>query len=136
LTEIGVPRWDPIKDTFDIGLLYLLFEPRVSFGSFSITPTLFWHPYYYNDAATNQVPTANINVDFRFGNPEKNPTTGGFETEIDYSTTSSTQFQALLSPYLRLVASGVIWNFKVDIKLYPFVLSDIAEGYVGVQAQF
>lgn len=136
LTEIGIPRWDPVKDSFGIGLFYLLFEPRVDFGNFSIIPTLFWHPAYYNEVATNQVPTANINVNFQFGNPNKNPTTGGFETELDYSTTSSSQFTALVSPYLRLVASGVIWNFKVNVKLYPFALSDIAEGFVGVQAQF
>lgn len=137
LTEIGIPRWDPMKSTPNpAGLFYLLFEPRVEFGSFAIIPTLFWHPYYYNEVATNQVPTANINVDFRFGNPNRNPTTGGFETELDYSTTSTSQFTVLLSPYLRLVSSGVIWNFKINVQLYPLVLSNIAEGFIGVQTQF
>lgn len=157
LTEIGIPQWNPMTDPFDIKLFYLLFEPRIDFGSFAIIPTLFWHPYYYYyvdttsvpitqggpsvavqklEVLTNQVPTANINVDFRFGNPQKNPATGGFETELDYSTTTSSQFTALLSPYLRLVASGVIWNFKVNVKLYPFALSNIAEGFVGIQTQF
>lgn len=136
LTEIGIPRWNPVTQSLrDSGLFYLLFEPRMDFGSFAIIPTVFWHPDYYDGIATNQVPTANVNVDLRFGNPTINRTIGGFETELDYSSTSSSQFQALVSPYLRLVAAGVIWHFKVDLKLYPFVLADMAEAFVGVQAQ-
>lgn len=136
LAQIGVPRYDPATDTFGTGLFYLLFEPRVDFGSFAIIPTLFWHPAYYNDLATNEVPALNINVNFRFGDPNKSTVTGGTEAALNYATTSSTQFSVLVSPYLSLVASGVIWDFKVNVKLYPFDLGTIAEGFVGVQAQF
>ena len=136
LTEIGIPRWDPVSSTFDMGLFYFLFEPRIDFGSFAIIPTLFWHPSYYNDQATNEVPTANMNVSFRFGNPTVSPATGGFETEVNYSTVTTSQISSYVSPYLRLVMSGVIWNFKINVKLYPFSLGDLVDGFLGVEAQF
>ncbi len=135
-TEIGIPRWDPVNQALNLDLFYLLFEPRLDFGSFAIIPTLFWHPAYYEDQPTNQVSTSNVNVLFRFGNPNVDPTTGGFETELDYSTVGSSQISTYVSPYLRVVASGIIWRMKVNLKVFPFSTSDLVEAFFGVQTQF
>ena len=136
LTQIGVPRWDPANDDFTINLFYFLFEPRVRFGIFSIILTLFWHPMYYLQVETGELGSADINANFAFGNPQTSPVSGGAEAKLAFSTLGESQFSAVISPYFRTITSGVIWDFKVNAKLFPFSLDDIVEVFVGVRAAF
>jgi hypothetical protein len=136
LTQIGIPRWDPVGDPFAIDLFYFLFEPRVRFGGFSIILTLFWHPAYYLQTATNELGSIDINSNFQFGNPEKSINSGGIETKMSLSTTATDQFRAIVSPYFRIATSGVIWNFKVNTQVFPIDVANMFEIFIGVRAEF
>ncbi len=139
LTQIGIPRWDPVNDPFSINLFYFLFEPRVNINFFSIILTLLWHPQYYGEyilVETGELGSADINVNFLLQDYEKSPLSGGIENKFSYSTSGSTQFKFLVSPYLSIITSGVIWDFKINVKLLPFALTDIVEGFIGIKAEF
>ena len=165
LTQVGMPVWDindPGASTLPIGLFYFLFEPRVRFGLFSIILTFFLHPQYYFEDKTGEDPptvqqlldiksyydtgeegSADINANFAFGDPELSPMSGGIEARLGTRFSPSSEpdnqlpaFTAKISPYLSVLASGVIWDFKIDVKLLPFDLADIVEGFIGVRAEF
>ena len=136
LTQIGVPRWDPVSDPFAIDLFYFLFEPRVRFGFFSIILTLFWHPEYYLQAKTNELGSADINANFQFGDPDTSLLSGGAEAKLSLSTTAAQQFRAVIAPYLSTITSGVIWDFKVNTQLFPWNFNEMFEVFVGVRAEF
>ena len=119
LTQIGIPRWDPNLDLFTIDLFYFLFEPRVRFDFFSIILSLFWHPEYYLQEATNELGSADINANFQFGDPDTSIMSGGIETKLSLSTTATEQLQAVVAPYFSTITSGVIWDFKVNTQLFP-----------------
>ncbi len=140
LTQVGIPRWDVDTDTFNIGLFYFLFEPRVNLDKMSIIMTLFWHPEYYLQTETEELGSIDINIDFRFGESETSELSGGVESNLAFSTavteTETDQFRARISPYMSVISSGVIWDFKVQAKVFPFDLSDIVEAFIGVRAEF
>lgn len=136
LTQIGVTRWDPQTDPLAIDMFFFLFEPRVTFGVFSIILTLFWHPEYYHQVSTGELGSADINAKFQFGVPEVSPASGGIETMLSFSSSGDDQFKAVVAPYFSAITSGVIWNFKVNAKVFPFNLSDLVDVFVGVRAEF
>ncbi len=139
LTEIGIPKWDPMYDPFEIDLFYFLFEPRVKFNIMSIIMTLFWHPGYYKEyllESTNELGSVDINMNLLFGKPKITPLSGGVESCLSFSTFSDDQFTAVVSPYFNAITSGVIWNLKLKVKLFPFSLENIAEAFIGVKAEF
>ncbi len=137
LSQIGIPRWDPVNDPFSIDLFYFLFEPRVRIGFFSIILTLFWHPEYYNRQPTNELGTSDLNVNFLFGEPEKSILSGGLEGTFTFSTSGEKeQFKAVVSPYFSAITAGVVWNLKIKTKVFPFEPNDFIEGYIGVKAEF
>ena len=137
LAQIGIPRWDPVSDPFGINLFYFLFEPRLSFGIFGINLSFFWHPSYYHHVVTNEDGSIDLLVDFEIGNIEETPVTGGLSTKLEYNAASTTdQFETTISPYLGIVTSGVLWDIKLDVKVLPFDLTTMFEGYVGIRAEF
>ena len=136
LTQLGIPRYNPATDSIAIDLFYFLFEPRVRFGIFSIILTLFWHPQYYLQEVTNELGSADINVNFQFGEPELSPTSGGIESALNFSTTGGQQFKAVISPYLSAITSGVIWNVKINAKIFPLSVADLFDVFIGVRAEF
>ena len=135
LTQIAVPRLDPANDEVQLDLFYLLFEPRIRFGIFSIILTLFWHPEYYLQTATGELGSADINAKFHFGEPQ-GAASGGVEAKLGFSSSSDDQFKAIIAPYFSVATSGVSWDFKVNTKLFPFDLSDIVEIFVSVRAEY
>lgn len=40
-----------------------------------------------------------------------------------------------VSPWVGFSTPGVQWTVKVNTKLWPFKLSDMLDGFVGVQAE-
>ena len=136
LTQIGIPRWDPVNDPLQLDLFYLLFEPRVRFGLFSIVLTLFWHPEYYLQSETNELGTADINAKFQFGQPDESAANGGLEAQFGMGTVGDEQIKVAVAPFFSVVTSGVIWDLKVNVKLFPFDLTDMAEIFVGVRAEY
>ncbi len=136
LTQVGIPRWDPQVDPFAIDLFYFLFEPRVRFDFFSIILTLFWHPEYYLQAATNELGSADVNANFQFGDPDNSILSGGVEANLSLSTTAAEQFRAVVAPYFSTITSGVIWDFKVNTQVFPWNVAEMFEMFVGVRAEF
>lgn len=136
LTQIGIPRWNPMADSFGIDLFYFLFEPRVRFDFFSIILTLFWHPEYYLQEETNELGSADINANFQFGNPDTSIMSGGIEAKLSLSTTAVEQFRAVVAPYFSTITSGAIWDFKMNTQLFPWNLKEMFEMFVGVRAEF
>jgi len=137
LAQIGIPRWDPAVDTFGINLFYFLFEPRLNFGIFGINLTFFWHPAYYLNIATNEAGSIDLLVDFEIGDIEEFPVTGGLSTRLSYNAVLTTdQFETIIAPYLGVVTSGVLWDFKLNVNILPFDLATMFEGYIGIRAEF
>ena len=135
--QIGIPRWDPYSDPFSIDLFYFLFEPRLSFGLFGINLSFFWHPSYYHNTETNEDGSIDLLVDLAAGDIEVFPVTGGLSSQLSYNATSADeQFSTKVSPYMSVATAGVLWDFKLDVKVLPFDLSTMFEGYIGVRAEF
>jgi hypothetical protein len=135
--QIGIPRWDPVSEPLEINLFYFLFEPQLNFGLFGINLSFFWHPSYYHNTATNEEGSIDLLVDFGVGDMEVFPVTGGLSAKLNYNAASAaSQFETIVSPYLSMVASGVLWDFKVDVKVLPLDAATMFEGYIGVRAEF
>jgi len=135
-TQIGIPRFDPMVDDFTIENFYFLFEPRVIIDPMSIILTVFLHPKYYMQTTTNETGSVDVNVDFGIGNVQKSPFSGGIEGNFAYLTHEENKIRVLASPYFSLVSSGVIWDFKINTKVYPFKMSNLFEGFIGIRAEF
>ena len=137
LAQIGIPRWDPVTDPFNINLFYFLFEPRLQFGIFGVDFSFFWHPTYYRSTATNEGGSIDLLVDLEIGDLAEVPVNGGLSTRLKYNASLTTdQFETTISPYLGIVTSGVLWDLKLDVKVLPFDLSTMFEGYIGIRAEF
>ena len=142
LTQIGIPRWSPLADTFGIDLFYLLFEPRIHIGIFSIIPTFFWRPSYYHQEDTGEQ-AFDINLNLQLGRPTQTLISGGIETNFVYKTESEGEtvgeLGVKLSPYLRFLTSGVLWEVRVNTKLWPLPtpdLTDFIECFLAIRAEF
>ena len=138
LMQVGIPRWDPTLDPFSINLFYFLFEPRLHFDIFSIILTLFWHPEYYNQQTTGELGSADINAKFRFGDLDKSPFAGGLETTALFRSPSTglDQFSFIASPFFSAVTGGVIWNIKLNVRVFPIEFPEMLEAFIGVKAEF
>jgi len=137
LGQIGIPKWDPSVDTLpNINHFYLLIEPRLHMGLFSIIPTLFWHPSFYMQAGPNpgQAGSFDVNLNLALGDPSKDPFQGGLESNFSFQ--SATQGAFKLSPWLGISTTGVLWKVRVNTKVWPFSYSDFFEIFVGAQAEF
>ena len=137
--QIGMPKWNPEADPLSIDLFYFFFEPRVHFGIFSIFITLFWHPSYYQQTTTGELGSADINLDFRLGDLNKNPYAGGLESTLKVQTPNGTStadpISVTVSPYFSAITTGIIWNFKVNLNLFPFDTAELFEAFVGIKAE-
>lgn len=138
LTQFGVPRWAPVTDgPLTINDFFFLFEPRVDIGALSIILTLFWHPEYYNQELTDERGATDIVVKLVAGDRETSPVTGGVESAVRLRPDDATDtLRVTAAPFLTVSASGVVWDFKVDFNVFPFVLDELVEGYIGIQTQF
>jgi hypothetical protein len=135
LAELGLPKWDLVADPFSINLFYALVEPRLHLGLFNVAATFFWHPEYYHQDLTVELGTFDVNLNLYLGDPSKTLTRGGLEGNLDFDSTSGT-FSFVLAPYLSFATPGAVWKIKVDTKLWPFDVSDLLEGFVGIRASF
>ena len=89
LGQIGIPKWDPSVDTLpNINHFYLLIEPRLHMGLFSIIPTFFWHPSFYMQAGPNpgEAGSFDVNLNLALGDPSKDPFQGGLESNFSFQS--------------------------------------------------
>jgi len=140
LTQIGVPRWAPVTDgALTMNDFFFLFEPRVHIGLVSLVLTLFWHPEYYVQAPTNESFATDIVVRVIAGDLTENAVSGGLESAVRLRPSEVGDQQQLrvgAAPFLSINSSGVLWDFKADFNLFPFDLTDLVTGYVGIRTQF
>jgi hypothetical protein len=136
LAELGIPRWDPSVDSsLSVNLFYLLFEPRLHLGAFNIVPTFFWHPAYYNQMAyPTESGTFDVNLNLFFGDQANTTLQGGMEGNFRFQS-SAGEMTVKVSPWVGFSTPGVQWTVKVNTKLWPFDLSDMLDGFVGVRAE-
>jgi len=137
LGQIGIPKWDPSVDsTPNINDFYLLVEPRLHLGRFSIIPTFFWHPSFYMQAGPNpgEAGSFDVNLNLALGDPSLDMLQGGLETNLRFM--SGTQGSLSLAPWLGITTPGVLWKLRFVSQIWPFSWSDIAQVFVGAQAQF
>ncbi|MGD0727055.1 MAG: hypothetical protein ABSB63_16000 [Spirochaetia bacterium] len=136
LAQIGIPRWDPSVDSsLSVNLFYLLFEPRLHLGLFNIVPTFFWHPAYYNQTAyPDESGTFDVNLNLYLGDQANTTLQGGMEGNFRFQS-SAGEMTFKVSPWVGFSTPGVQWTVKVNTKLWPFKLSDMLDGFVGVQAE-
>jgi hypothetical protein len=138
LAQIGIPRWAPVTDgALNIDDFFFLFEPRVHIGFMSIVLTLFWHPEYYLQEATDERGATDIVVRFIAGNVQENLVSGGLENGITLRPESTEeQLRVSVTPFLSVNASGVIWDLKANVKVFPFALDDLLDAYIGIRTEF
>ena len=41
-----------------------------------------------------------------------------------------------MTPFVSINASGVIWDMKANVKVFPFALDDLLEAYIGIRTEF
>jgi hypothetical protein len=136
LAQIGIPKWDPALDAaLNVNLFYLLVEPRLHLGIFSIVPTFFWHPGYYMQVATaSELGAFDVNLNISCGDLEKSSIEGGLEGALKFKS-SEESFTVAASPWLGFTTPGILWKVKVNAKLWPFSLADMFDVFVGVRAE-
>lgn len=135
LTGIGLPYWSP-TDGFSAQQLYLLLEPRIRLNPVSVIMTLFWHPSYYLETPTNEGGAFDLNVRLQLGNELTDPAAFGIDNLMTLQSSGSNDFAFTVSPFLRLNATGVVWDFKIATQLLPFKLESLFTGYIGIRTEF
>jgi len=134
--QVGIPEWDP-SSTFSINLFYLLFEPRLHLGQFSIVPTFFWHPAYYLQFYNpTEVGNFDVNINSYFGDLVTTNVRGGLEGNFKFqSSTLNTAgvLQTVVSPYVSFATPGVVWTLKLNFKLFPLTYA-FFDAFLGIQA--
>lgn len=138
LAELGIPRWRPLDDAFDLNLFYLLVEQRVHFGSISIVPTFFWRPGYYQQDVTGEE-AMDINLDLQFHGKEKSLISGGVEGNFVYQTSPISDTIAKVIPYIQLSTPGVVYKAQINTKVWPFDLADMSDMFavfLSIEAAF
>jgi hypothetical protein len=130
LAQTGVTRWDP-TEKFTLDDLYFLFEPRINFGIAQAAFTVFFHPAWYLQkdyrslGEQNAMDTA---FNLRFGHIAKSGSEGGLQTLLAFrppqaGTTTGSDTPTLAvdtSPYYSVISGGVRWDFKLDLRVFPF----------------
>jgi hypothetical protein len=127
LAQIGVTRWDA-TEPLSLNDLFFLFEPRVYLGSALVSITVFYHPSWYQQkdySDSGEKGALDTAFDLRFGNVTRTGMQGGLQTLLAFRPLSEdTDVTPTLavdtSPYYSLVSGGVRWDFKLDLRLFPF----------------
>jgi hypothetical protein len=138
LLQLGIPRWAPATDGLPgIEDFFLRFEPRVNISFMSIVLSLFWHPAYYLQIATDEAGIMDIAVQLIAGNVQEAAVSGGLESVINLEPLSpDATLRLTVSPFVSLNASGVIWDIKANFKVLPFDASNLFDAFIGVRTAF
>lgn len=135
--QIGMTRWDP-STTLGIDNFFFLFEPRINFYPGSLAITVFYHPKYYREALTGEEQSFDLNVNLKFGDVSRTGAQGGATSLFSFRPKTSETLTIDVAPYYSVITSGVEWNFKLDLKLFPFPSPwyGIFRPYIGVSTSF
>jgi hypothetical protein len=140
VAEVGMPRWRPLDDAFDLDLFYFLVEQRLHLGAISIVPTFFWRPgYYQQEANATGIEAMDINLDLQFHGKEESLISGGIEGNFVYQTAPTSDATAKAIPYIQLSTPGVVYKAQVNTKVWPFDLTDMSDMFavfLSIEAAF
>ena len=125
--QTGVTYWDPTT-AFSLDNLYFLFEPRINFGAGQAAITVFYHPAWYlqkNYSALGEKDALDAAFNLRFGRISQSGAEGGVQTLLAFrpltlNTATTPPLAIDTAPYYSLIAGGVRWDFKLDLRLFPF----------------
>jgi hypothetical protein len=127
LAQTGITRWDP-TESFTLDDLFFLFEPRINFGIAQAAFTVFFHPAWYlqkdyrDSGEQNAMDTA---INLRFGHIAMSGAEGGLQTLLSFrppivSAPDKPTLTIDTAPYYSMIAGGVRWDFKLDLRVFPF----------------
>lgn len=138
LAEIGIPYWAPWDSSADLDLdsLYILIEPRLRLESFGLFLTMFWQPRYYDQQLTSTEGNTDLHAKLLFGNPLTAGFYGGIDGGMHLTPGAADEIQFSLTPFLRLTATGVVWDFALRTRLYPFDYPESFEALIGIRTEF
>ena len=126
-SQTGVTYWDPGQG-FSLDNLYFLFEPRVNFGIGQAAITVFYHPAWYLQqyyGASGEKDALDAAFNLRFGRVTQMGAEGGLQTLLEFrpltmDTAVTPPLSVDMSPYYAMVTGGVRWDFKLDLRVFPF----------------
>jgi hypothetical protein len=143
--QAGVTHWDPTTN-FSLDDMYFLFEPRINFGKGMAAITVFYHPSWYlqkDYSALGEKGALDAAFDLRFGHIAKGGSEGGVQTLLAFRplTLNPAIIPPLAidtSPYYSLIAGGVRWDFKLDLRVFPFpsVWYGMFSPYIGLKTSY
>lgn len=135
LAQIGIPKWDPGVDPFGINLFYILVEQRLHMSVVTVVPTFFWHPAYYNQAFYAQEKGSfDVNMNVYYDEPARTNLQAGLEGNFRFQSAAGT-WATRVSPWVGFSTSGILWNVKIDMNLWPFSVANLIGAFVGVRAE-
>jgi hypothetical protein len=135
LVQAGLPKYDPLTSPFGLDLFYLLFEPSLHLGQFSIVPTFFWRPgAYLQQDNPGEEGAFDVNLNLFFGDLVKTSVRAGLEGNFSILTSTGV-FEVHAAPYVGFTTPGVLWTVRLSAKLWPFAWSDMFDGFIGLRAE-
>lgn len=134
LAQVGIPKYDP-STSFGLDLFYILFEPSLHLGLFSIVPTFFVHPAaYLQQDNPGERGAFDVNLNMYFGDLVKTSFRAGMEGNFTIQLSTGV-FEVNAAPYVGFATPGVLWTVRVNARLWPFGWSDMFDGFVGLRAE-
>lgn len=134
LAQVGIPLYDP-STPFGLDLFYILFEPSLHMGLFSIVPTFFVHPSgYLQQDNPGERGAFDVNLNMYFGDLVKTAFRAGLEGNFTIQLSTGV-FEVSAAPYVGFATPGVLWTLRLNAKLWPFAWSDMFDGFVGLRAE-
>ena len=127
LAQTGVTHW-VAGEALSLDDLFFLFEPRVKFEAGQVSITVFYHPAWYlqkNYSSSGEEDAMDADFNVRLGRITQSGMQGGLETFLAFRplTTDPVNTPPLAidtSPYYSLITGGIRWDFKFDLRLFPF----------------
>ena len=144
-SQAGLTYFDPTQ-SLSLDNLYFLFEPRVNFGIGQAAITVFYHPAwylqkYYGDSGEKDALDAAFTL--RFGHISQVGAEGGLQTLLEFrpltsDTTLTPPLSVDASPFYSLITGGVRWDFKLDLRVFPFPNPwyGMFKPFIGVKTAF
>jgi len=135
--QVGIPRWDP-SESFSINNFFFLFEPRVALGPTNLAITVFYHPSYYREKATDEKGALDLCVNLKLGNLAATGSQGGLSTLLEFRPLETAPLSVDIAPYFSIVSWGLEWSMKLDLTVFPYPDEwyEMFSPFIGVKTSF